>query len=240
MKKATKATQMIAATVMAVMCHAVSAHAYALKVKAKVKIKAQPIVVTSILKEGFQAKYRTVGQAKDDLLAGTEKFAQGATKVTEINLDPSTMGMVGHGHGPHADLANKLSLMVVHTYSYEKPGMYRQEDVDAFRKKLLDGSWSCPIHTRSNDRSTDNCSRAIDRETNEMVIFTTSPQKLTFVHLAGKMSLNELEQASGGAGGVIIVHPIPPIPPVPPVPPVHVQPYTPAPTAPTPPSTTLP
>ena len=39
-------------------------------------------------------------QVKDDLLAGTEKFAQGASKVTEINLNPSTMGMVGRTYGP--------------------------------------------------------------------------------------------------------------------------------------------
>jgi hypothetical protein len=233
--KATKVTQLIAATVMAMMCHAVSAHADTLNVKAKVKIKLQPHVAVIILKRGSQAKYVTVGQAKDDLLAGTEKFAQGASKVTEINLDPSTMGMVGGGHGPHAELANKLNLMVIHTYGYDKPGMFRQEDVDAFRKKLQDGSWSCSIHTRANDRSTDICSRAVDHETNEMVLFTSSPQKLTFIHIAGKMSLSDLEQASGGAGGVVIVRPMPPlppiapVPPVPPVPPVHVQPAPPAP-----------
>ena len=239
--KATRVTRLIAATVMAMMCQTVSAHADALKVKAKVKIKLEPRVVHVVLKERLQAKYVTVGQAKDDLLAGTEKFAQGASKVTEINLDPSTMGMVGGGHGPHADLANKLNLMVIHTYGYDKPGMFRQEDVDAFRKKLQDGSWSCSTHTRANDRSTDICSRAAaDHETNEMVIFTTSPQKLTFIHIAGKMSLSDLEQASGGAGGVVIVHPMPPlppipaVPPVPPVPPVHVQP-----TPPVPPTTPL-
>jgi hypothetical protein len=208
MSKATKATQLIAATVMAMLCHAVSAHAEATMV---------------------QAKYVTIGQAKDDLLAGTEKFALGASKVTEINLDPSTMGMVGEGHGPHAELASKLTLMVVHTYSYEKPGMYRQEDVETFRKKLQDGSWSCSIHTRDKERSTDICSRtAADHDTNEMVLFTTSPEKLTFIHIAGKMSLNDLEQAGGGVGGVI-VHPVPPIPPIPPVPPEHVQPAPPAP-----------
>ena len=137
--KATKVTQLIAATVMAMMCQTVSAHADVTKVKVKVKrIRLEPRVVRVVLRERLQAKYVTVGQAKDDLLAGTEKFAQGASKVTEINLDPSTMGMVGGGHGPHADLANKLNLMVIHTYGYDKPGMFRQEDVDAFRKKLQD------------------------------------------------------------------------------------------------------
>jgi hypothetical protein len=233
MMKATKITQLIAATVMAMMCHAVSAHADPLKVKEKAKVKLERVVAFRVLTQ--PARYVTVGQAKDELLAGTEKFAQGASRVTEINLDPTTMGMVGRSHGPHSDLANKLTLMVVHSYGYEKPGMYRQEDVDAFRKKLQDGSWSCSIHTRSEDRSTDICSRAgADKETNEMVIFTTSPEKLTFIHVAGKMSLSDLEQASGSAGGVIIVHPMVPLPAIPPIPPIHVQP-----TPPTPPTTPL-
>src|SRR5947209_498720 len=85
-------------------------------------------------------------QVKDDLFAGTEKFAQGAKEVTEVNLDKNMLGMVSHGkHGE--DIAGKMDFIVVHTYEYEKPGMYRQEDVDQFRRKLTDGSWNCFIHT---------------------------------------------------------------------------------------------
>jgi hypothetical protein len=167
------------------------------------------------------AHYVTVGQAKDELFAGTEKFAQGATKVTEINLDPSTMDMVGSARGSNSGAARKLNLMVVRTYGYDKPGMYRQEDLDAFRKRLQDGTWNCSIHTRDKDRSTDICSRtAADHETNEMVIMTTAPQQLTFIHMAGKMSLSELDEASG-TGRLL---PRPPAPPVPPVPLVRTPP----------------
>jgi len=141
---------------------------------------------------------------KDELLAGTEKFAQGARSVTEINLDPTTLSMMSN-HGRDAELAHKMTLMVVHTYSYDKPGMYRQEDVDAFRKKLEDGSWSCFVHTRSESGSSDICSRAgADHETNEMVIFSSRPEKVTFIHMSGKMSLEELSQMSGHANGFSI------------------------------------
>jgi hypothetical protein len=140
-----------------------------------------------------------VGQAKDDLFAGSEKFAQGASEVTEINLDPSTMGLVG-SHGRDADEARKMKSMVIHTYKYDKPGMYRMEDLDAYRKKLEDGTWNCAIHVRTSTGATDICSRtAADNETNEMVILTAEPQKLTFIHLRGKMSLGELNDMSGAA-----------------------------------------
>lgn len=169
-------------------------------------------------------------QVKDPLFAGTEKFAQGASDVTEVNLDPNTMGMVGGGHGKDADLARKMNFMVIHSYKYDKPGMYSTDDVEALRKKLTDGSWSCSIHVRNAGGSTDICSRtASDHETNEMAILVVQPQKLTFIHMSGKMSLEELNDMSGSAGGIRprISPPMPPktksMPPVPPSPPQPPQ-----------------
>jgi Domain of unknown function (DUF4252) len=142
-------------------------------------------------------------QAKDDLFAGAEKFAQGASDVTEINLDPNTMGMVGKSHGRDGEMARKMKTMSIHTYKYDKPGMYRMEDVEAYRKKLEDGSWNCSVHTRNKNGSTDICSRtASDHETNEMVILTAEPQKLTFIHMKGKMSLDELNDMNGNGDDV--------------------------------------
>jgi Domain of unknown function (DUF4252) len=159
-------------------------------------------------------------QVKDELFAGAEKFAQGASEVSEINLDPSTMGMVGGGHGRDSDMARKLNFMVIHSYKYDKPGMYNMDDVEAFRKKLTDGSWSCPIHTRSKTESTDICSRTgADHETNEMVILSAEPRELTFIHMSGKMSLNELSTMGHGPTGLTMrkAVPTPPEPPAPPV-----------------------
>jgi Domain of unknown function (DUF4252) len=139
-------------------------------------------------------------QTKDDFFAGAEKFAQGATEATEINLDPSTMGLVGMNHGRDGEEARKMKAMSIHTYKYDKPGMYRMEDVDAYRKKLDGGNWHCAIHVRTTTGSTDICSRTgSDKETNEMVILTAEPQKLTFIHMSGKMSLDELNDMSGSA-----------------------------------------
>ncbi len=135
-------------------------------------------------------RVRVVGQIKDDLFSGTDKFAQGASDVTEVNLDPSTMGLVGKDRGRDGDMARKMNFMVIHSYKYDKPGMYSTDDVEALRKKLEDGSWSCSIHVRNSGGSTDICSRtANDHETNEMVILAAQPQKLTFIHMKGKMSL---------------------------------------------------
>jgi hypothetical protein len=191
MMKMTKTIRLVLAIAMVA-----AATANAIEPKIKIKVKIKPVLTLAGL--SMQVENVSVGaQAKDDLLAGTEKFAQGASSVTEVNLDSTTMGMLGDDHGPNADKARKLNFMVVRSYSYDKPGMYRAEDVDLFRKKIEDGSWSCPIHVRGQKDSSDICSRTgADHETNEMIILTVRPQKITVIHMSGKMSLNDLSHLS--------------------------------------------
>lgn len=144
-----------------------------------------------------------VGQVKDDLFGDTSKFANGASEVTEINLDPKSMSMVGQDHGKEGSMARKMKTMVIHTYKYDHPGAYRMEDVDAYRKKLEDGSWNCSVHVRNKNGSTDICSReGSDPETHEMVILTAEPQALTFIHMKGNMSLGELDSMSSSMHGL--------------------------------------
>ena len=153
-------------------------------------------VMTS--KGGKAVSISSGGQVKDDLFAGTEKFAQGASESTEINLDPDTMGMMD-SHHKNAELAKKMKFMIIRTYEYEKPGMYKMEDVEVFRKKLEDGTWKCSVRVREKNESTDICSRlAPDHENREMVIITAESKALTFIHMSGNMSLEDLNKAGTG------------------------------------------
>jgi hypothetical protein len=171
---------------------------------AKLKLKDKPIDPEPAAAAQPAAAPAAAPQVKDDLFAGAEKFAQGASAVTEINLDPSTMGMVSHG-GQEAGLAHKMNFIVVHTYKYDKPGMYSMEDFQAYTKKLTDGTWNCSVHVREKDGSTDICSRtAADHETNEMVILTAQPKELTFIHMSGKMPLSELGRMGNTHGSALV------------------------------------
>lgn len=164
-----------------------------------VAMRAQ--AVETVTAAAVEAPAAEAPQVKDDLFAGTEKFAQGASNVTEVNLDKSMLGMVGKGKG---DLAQKMDFIVVHSYEYDKAGMYKKEDLDAYRKKLADGSWNCFVHVVEKDETTDVCQRTLpDNETHEMVVMTAEPKELTFVHLRGKMTMDDLRSMgnSMGAGG---------------------------------------
>jgi hypothetical protein len=141
-------------------------------------------------------------QVKDDLLAGTEKFAKGASDVTDVNLDPSMMSMLGTKNAA-GQLAHRMNFIVVRSYTYDKPGMYRMEDFDAYRQKLMDGSWSCFIHVHESEsgESTDICNRkSADNESNEIVIMTAEPKEVTFVHMKGRMSLDDLSKMGSNFG----------------------------------------
>jgi hypothetical protein len=168
----------------------------------KVRVRIRP----AVHRGGLLMQVENVSASrpgKDELLAGTEKFAQGATSVAEIDLDPTTMSMLGMRRGRDADLASKLNLMSVRSYTYDKPGMYSADDVEAFRKRLEDGSWSCPIRIRGQNGTSEICSRSsADHVTNELVLFSAYPQKVNFIHVSGKMTLEELNEASRSAGGL--------------------------------------
>ncbi len=155
-------------------------------------------------------------QVKDDLFAGTEKFANGASDVSDVNVGPDTLGMVSGKHG--GDVAKKLNFVLVRSYTYPKTGMYNMADVDAYRQKLRTGNWNCFVHTyeQKSGESTDICNRALPNgEGNEMVILTVEPKELTFIHMSGKGSLADLGKL-GSLGG--LKQPTPPTPAPPPAP----------------------
>ena len=127
----------------------------------------------------------TSSPVTDDLFAGTEKFARGASEVSEINMDPDTLDMV---NGKDSRRAHNMILNVVRSYEYDKPGMYRIEDVEEFRKKLNTGDWHCSVHTRElkSGESTDICNKRRTDGLLEQAIITVEPKELTFIHTIRK------------------------------------------------------
>ena len=125
---------------------------------------------------------------KDGLFDNTGKFAKGAIKVSEIDMDPATMDAIGGGSG----YAKRYHFSLVHEYQYDKPGMYKQEDLEEYYRKLSEGGWRCSVRTRDKDRSTDICNRlSPDRETRESAIMEVGPLKLTFIHSSELVSAKD-------------------------------------------------
>lgn len=139
----------------------------------------------------------TSSTVKDDLFNGTERFAKGASDVTEVTMDPDTLGMVS---GDNARRAHGMVLNVVRTYEYDKPGMYNIAEVEEFRKRLDTGDWHCSVHTRSlkSGESTDICSKHRTDGLVEQAILTVAPKELTFIHTIRRGGGND---GHGGPNG---------------------------------------
>jgi hypothetical protein len=132
--------------------------------------------------EGAQA---TQPLPKDDLFAGTEVFAKGASDITEITMDPDTLNLV---NGPDRGRARNTVLKVVRTYTYDKPGMYNMSDVEAIRNKLNTGDWHCSVHVRDlkNNTGSDVCGKRRTDGMRETAIISVEPKQLTFIHTISK------------------------------------------------------
>jgi hypothetical protein len=130
---------------------------------------------------GAEGGQSTQPLAKDDLFAGTEVFAKGASDITEITMDPDSLNLVG---GNDQRRAHSMVLNVVRTYTYDKPGMYNMADVDAIRNKLNSGDWHCSVHIRDlkNGTGSDVCGKRRTDGMKETAIIEVEQKQLTFIH----------------------------------------------------------
>ncbi len=149
-------------------------------------------------------------QVKDELFAGADKFSHGAKSTTEVNLDRKMLGMAAKFAGSDSDdkedkdnaqLVNKLEFVIVRSYEYEKAGQYNMSDVEEFQRRLESGGWSHIVKTRSATDSTDVCVKTDDNGAfSELVVISAEPMELTFVHLKGHMTMDELTKAGAKYG----------------------------------------
>ena len=149
-------------------------------------------------------------QVKDELFAGADKFSHGAKSSTEVNLDRKMLAMAAKFAGSDSDdkdnkddakLVNKLEFVIVRSYEYEKPGGYNMADVEEFQRRLESGGWSHLVKTRSSTDSADVCVKTDDNGAfSELVVISAEPTELTFVHLKGHMSMDELTRAGAKYG----------------------------------------
>ncbi len=143
-------------------------------------------------------------QVKDDLFAGADKFSRGAKSSTEVNLDSRMLGMASKFGGDDkdsSDLVKKLQFVIVRSYEYEKPGAYNIADIEEFQKRLETGGWAHIVKVREEKESTDVCVKLDESgQFSELVVIAAEPTELTFVHLKGHMSLEELTRAGAKFG----------------------------------------
>ncbi len=140
----------------------------------------------------------------DPLLAGTEQFAQGSTDVTEVTLDKKMMAMAAQfmdkSDAEAQRLMRNMEFVNVKSFEYGKEARYRMADLEQFRGRM-DGSWSHVVKQRSETEATDVWMRADESgQLSELMVIAAEPKQLTFVHLKGHMTMEELTRAGASYG----------------------------------------
>lgn len=142
----------------------------------------------------------------DALLAGAERFEQGAKHITEVNLDKTMLQMAaGFLKGEKDDeglaLAKKMDFVYVRSFEYASAGQYKLADVESFRARLDATKWSHMVKERSATETTDIWVKTdADGQFSELLVIAAEPTELTFVHLKGHMSMEELSRAGASYG----------------------------------------
>ncbi|HWZ52016.1 MAG TPA: DUF4252 domain-containing protein [Granulicella sp.] len=173
-------------------------------------------VLAGVLMVGLGAPAMGAPQVPDTLFAGAERFAKGAKSTTEVNLDKSMLAMAGKfmqdsgkeggkekdkAKDKAADLAGKMDFVIVRSYEYASPGQYKRADLDEFQHRLDADGWSHIVKERSETESTDVCVKTdSEGQFSELVVISAEPLELTFVHLKGHMSMQELTRMGGRYG----------------------------------------
>jgi hypothetical protein len=142
----------------------------------------------------------------DDLFAGVEKFSKGSSNSSEVNLDKNMLGFAG------GDMARKMDFVYVRTYEYPAAGAYKMSDVEDFQKRLDASGCKHMVKERSAEESSDICVR-VDNEGHwrEMVVISAEPKELSFVHLKGQISMQDLSKLGElGSGGMPPAAPVDP------------------------------
>lgn len=159
--------------------------------------RAQAMVTVGAVDKGKPA-------ATDPLLEGTDRFQQGATDVTEVNLDKAMMAMAAKfmdkSDGEAQKLMKNMDFVHVKTFEYQKEVHYQMADLEQFRGRL-DASWSHIVKERSATEATDVWMKADgDGQFSELMVIAAEPKELTFVHLKGHMTMDELTRAGASYG----------------------------------------
>lgn len=141
----------------------------------------------------------------DPILAGADRFEQGAKEVTEVNLDKTMLAMaakfLGNDDADAKRLMSKMDFVYVRSYEYAKAGQYRMEDLAQFRRRLDESKWSHLVKNRSETESNDVWIRMDDEgQFSELMVIAAEPTQLSFVHLKGRMSVDDLIKAGAKYG----------------------------------------
>ena len=177
-------------------------------------------------------------------------LARKATESVDITLDGEMlksathlMGAAGGRNSSDSDISSLvagLKAITVRSFTFDKPDMYSQKDVDGVLAQVEAPGWQKIISVREKGERVEIHMRQ-NAEDGGLLIVTEEPKELTIVNIAGRINMDQLRQLQGHlgvpnmqgiVGGAMPAIPVPPARSAPQAPPALPAIVTPAPPAP--------
>ena len=166
------------------------------------------LVCIAILGLAMAARAQTGSACK--IPVNLEKLAAKAAEVVDVNMDANMLQFAGNflnKDKPDEAQAHKLLSglkgLCVRSFEFDKDSQYAAEDVEALRTQLQAPLWSRMVGVRSK-RDGENVDVYFRMEKGSimgMAVIAAEPKELTFVHIDGLISAEQLA-ALGGQFGI--------------------------------------
>jgi|HubBroStandDraft_6_1064221.scaffolds.fasta_scaffold00160_8 hypothetical protein len=138
----------------------------------------------------------------------TAKLAERADETTSISLDKTMLQFAGKFLSSSEEdreaqrIIAKLDGIYVRTYGFKKPNTYSASEIESFRRQFSGPEWSriVAVHAKDPDEDTDIYVHMTDGRVAGMFILAAEAGELTFVHIVGAITPEDLDQLSGNFG----------------------------------------
>lgn len=148
-----------------------------------------------------------------------KKLSARASNTVDVTLDQSMLqfasGFLDSKDPDEAQAKNiisKLKGLYVHSFQFDKPGQYTEQDVAAIQNYLKGPGWTriVDVKSKSEGQNVQVYFRKEGQQFKGLVVLATEPTQLTFVDLVGPITPEDL-RALGGQFGIpkVEVHPNP-------------------------------
>jgi len=165
------------------------------------------LLFTAFLGLAAAARAQAVSSCK--IPANLERLSAKASEVVNVDMDANMLQFAGNflkkekiDEAQAQKLLSNLKGLCVRSFEFDKDGQYATEDIDALRAQFQSPVWSrmVDVHSKRDGENVDVYFRMEKGSVTGMAVIAAEPKELTFVHIDGFISPEQLSGLAGQFG----------------------------------------
>jgi hypothetical protein len=131
------------------------------------------------------------------LQVNLDHLASKAKETVDINLDSSTMQMAanflsGQDEAEVKKLTSKMKTLLVKSFTFEKDGEYRQDELQPIRIQLRVPGWAKILDVKDSDETVEIYTKSEQGRITGFALLAAEPKELTVIYIEGSLDLGDL------------------------------------------------